>query len=110
MRFILTVIIFIGLKFWELSKFLWKTIDGIFYYNWKMILVAVIVIGSFWGFIFGWAIFIDLQAQYFNIPHDIMLLYNLIGFVCLICIGLSLTFYWKEIKYFSPIIGLRRKE
>ena len=95
-RFILTIIAFIGLEIWELLKFIWKFTGGAIIKYWNKFLIGV---GSL-ILIVIWSYFIIWQTQYFNVYNGIVFLLNLIVMGILIGIGYLIYLEGNKIRIF----------
>jgi hypothetical protein len=79
--FILTIIVFIGLKIWELLKFTWKITK---YWKMGLYIIGLLIVVSVWAYL------VELQVEYFNVHGGIVLLANFIILIILIMVGMSI--------------------
>jgi len=112
MKFLLTVIIFIGLKLWELLKFFtWKPVKFLIkHWEWLLGIIVLIV------YCFLLSEFIFWGVKYFGVTPVHMLLYCSVGMVFCVLIGMILSinkikinrFFadnWREAKRISNNIS-----
>jgi hypothetical protein len=87
-----TILIFIGLKFWELLKYIGNLLLDIFEASWKPLLGALAMIGGFLAFIF----FIIWQYELFGgaIHEVILIIVNFIVIVLAVKFGKYIYDYW----------------
>jgi len=98
LRFVLAVIIFIGLKMFELIKVIWKYTGRVLIKYWKNISIGIGIV----GFVIGWLNSFAWQAQYFGITLDEVILRNVVGFLVLLWIVALITMFWVNIsKHFA---------
>jgi hypothetical protein len=103
LRYNFAIIIFIGLKFWELLKYIGNLSLNIFEASWKPLLGALAMIGGFFAFIFGFGYIIIWQYELLGgaVHEGILIIVNAIVIALAVKFGKYIYDYWDyEVKPF----------